>query len=164
MASRKDNPEQICPSCGKTFKLKRFFVTAGMKNLKSPGRRAGHSLGFVKQTYCSRHCGYESLRNDWSIDKHGYRYCTSNGKMIFEHRIVMEKYVGRPLLRTETVHHKNGDRADNRIENLELWKGNHGKGQRVSDKLKHAIDVLSEHGIWMPINNNSMWVNGFLSL
>ena len=52
-----------------------------------------------------------------------------------EHIHVIEQSIGRPLLPTETVHHKNGERDDNRLENLELMDSSHPAGQRVSDKL-----------------------------
>lgn len=64
---------------------------------------------------------------------------------VLEHRLVMEAYLGRYLTRLEKVHHKNGVKTDNRIENLELWSGSHPHGQRAIDLLAWARSIIQQY-------------------
>ena len=72
----------------------------------------------------------------------GYWHIKTEEGWMFEHRHVMEVHLGRKLLKTERVHHKNGERGDNRLSNLELWSSDHPAGQRVEDKIQWAVDFL----------------------
>lgn len=76
----------------------------------------------------------------------GYRYRTARkGERYAEHRLVMEYHLNRPLWPDETVHHKNGNRGDNRIENLELWSSWQPAGQHVEDKLAWAREIIARY-------------------
>lgn len=79
------------------------------------------------------------------LNKMGYVEVWSGDSKTFEHRVVMERFLGRKLLKHENVHHINGIRNDNRIENLELWSSSQPSGQRVKDKIKWAQEILETY-------------------
>lgn len=101
--------------------------------------RKGVGLG-----YCTVHfgaaCGGERAVGSRAYNRQGYvTVKLEDGRIVPEHRAVMERHLGRPLLKTENVHHVNGVRDDNRLENLELWYSPQPYGQRVEDLLRYAV-------------------------
>lgn len=79
--------------------------------------------------------------------KNGYIQESRGGVVKFQHRWIMEEYLGRELFDHENVHHKNGVRDDNRLENLELWSTSQPKGQKVEDKIAWMKDFLNCYGM-----------------
>lgn len=66
------------------------------------------------------------LRN-WIDEASVYASMRNKNGYVKEHRLVLAQKLGRPLLPTETVHHIDGDRSNNALENLQLRQGKHGK-------------------------------------
>lgn len=88
--------------------------------------------------YCSRPCawanngGHNRKQETWWIGQKGYVigriWEGESQRNVRQHVVVMERHIGRRLLPNEDVHHLNGNKQDNRIENLALMtKAEHSR-------------------------------------
>jgi endogenous inhibitor of DNA gyrase (YacG/DUF329 family) len=106
-----------------------------------------------KVFYCNRACRWEKHQHAKQRNAAGYvlvflgrgKPGADSSGHILEHRLVMQLELGRPLLPVENVHHLNGQKDDNRIENLELWSRSQPAGQRVADKLRWAHEFIAQY-------------------
>lgn len=112
--------KMICKGCGKVFyqypsRTKQGVVCCSNK-CRGKMMTGTLNVGFKR--------GYQV--NSW-----GYKMIYHDGKKVYEHRVIMEEYLGRKLTKDEEVHHINGDKMDNRIDNLQLMtKEEHKKMHR----------------------------------
>lgn len=135
--------KQLCPICQKEFEQSKYR----------------------EQICCSKSCARSlQYQNKHAPNWKGGRFKTSSGYIDIwvgkdypncknwgyyaEHRYVMEQYLGRPLEKNETVHHIDGDRTNNKIENLQLRNNRHGKGSCFMCKDCGSVNIIS-----VPIKN-----------
>jgi len=129
-----------CKQCGQQFRaeVKRVF----------DGRQ-------VRNEFCSGHCraaclnkgvvGHPRWNGGKALRPDGYVTLWSiTGKRILEHRFMMEQKIGRKLKSSELVHHKNHNRSDNRISNLEIVNraqhaSMHHRGKSLTELHKQRI-------------------------
>lgn len=145
-------PSGLCEcGCGKRTTLARRTDRKGRRFQGHPlPFLVGHGKNKGQKTKGENHPNWKGGR---SMHNEGYMMirmpdhpkARSDG-YVLEHRYVMEQHLGRHLTSEETVHHRNGDRLDNRIENLELWTQSHKPGQRVSDLLAWAYEIIDRYG------------------
>jgi|SRR5665213_2575424 len=108
---------------GHLFDLHRMSKNGGASNSNWKGGRTTHKRGYVIVWVPEHPRGARS-------------------KYVFEHILVMEASIGRWLVQGESVHHQNGVRGDNRIENLELWTRPQPTGIRVQDAVNWARTII----------------------
>lgn len=129
-------------TCSKACDYKRRSITTKGRTLNTG--KSHFKKGIKPHNY---HGGIQDTEKGYKII-HKPEHPTSNKRgYVREHRYVMEIHLGRALTGDENIHHLNGVRHDNRIENLELWSTSQPSGQRIADKVKWAKEILEKYDV-----------------
>lgn len=135
-----DFSHRVCYKSGSCKKFWKCICECGKVTITDT---SGLTTGRTKSCGCLRNKGGK-------INSSGYKviYSRTIQKYILEHRYIYEQHYGITLTPNQNIHHINGNRLDNRIENLELWDTSQPKGQRVEDKIKfyfELVEIYKDH-------------------
>jgi hypothetical protein len=126
----------VCAECGRPFQVVPGWIAGGA------GKHCSRKCALAAQSKKFSGSGHPLWKGGRTVNRQGYirvwipddhpfiSMKPANQAGLLEHRLVMAEHLGRPLAKNETVHHINGVRDDNRIENLQLRNGQHGQGKR----------------------------------
>jgi len=124
--SKKNSQIKVCPFCKRQFRIKNSEIKR------------------KKTLFCSRNCWLSYIKDNkkTSIGSDGYEHYDNKRK----HRVIVEEFIGRKLTKDEVIHHKNGIRSDNRIENLIIMtKSEHHKLHYKEIKYKLSRRITREY-------------------
>ena len=155
--SRKGFRQKFCPQriyfeC-KNCNTKDFYYKSQLAPGKNPGQFC--TVKCAGEFYRKNEGTHPNYKGGWYVDKTtGYKrkniWNKGNNYAILEHRFVMEKNLGRKLKPSEHVHHKNGIKADNRLENLELLTASehileHWKDEKYKARMRPVLLKNAKH-------------------
>lgn len=110
--------QKVCPPHLEKYKVQKGSLGINKGRKWSEETRAKMSASHTGKRVGDNNPAWRGAR---VLDKQsGYIRIRINGRYFKEHRYVMEQHLGRPLTQQEYIHHKNGVKDDNRIENLEI--------------------------------------------
>jgi hypothetical protein len=137
-SSKRDNTVKGCPVSFVTGHGTRFHG-------KNKGGLGKYGFGRYINNYGYIFVRYNTLNKKEQKMFQNMKTIFAGFEAISEHRLVMAKKMKRSLENFENVHHKNGNKKDNQIENLELWVTMQPKGQRPQDLIAYAKEILKRY-------------------